>query len=273
MSEKNDISGDAAEPLALRRMETAARAAGAALVSDFGRIDALDIRKKGPADFVSQADTRAEAMIISTLSEAYPDWAFLAEESGRSAHTASNCWIIDPLDGTTNFLHGVPHFAVSIALACDHELMAGVVYDPIREEMFAAQRGRGSFLNGQPLRVSARESLSDCLFATGIPFKGCAGMSQFNTRLADTAMACSGTRRFGSAALDCAWVAAGRYDAYWEDVVNIWDVAAGAIIVREAGGCVTTIESNDFDTSQSQLSILASNGRVHDRLAALLRGS
>ncbi len=252
-------------------MVNAARKAARDLSRDFGEAQALQVSRKGVADFVSRADHKAEQAIFEALSAARPKYGFVMEERGEvEGADNSNRWIVDPLDGTTNFLHGLPQFAISIALERDRQPYAGVIYNPATDELFWAEKGEGAFMNNRRIRVSARKDLSECLFACGLPFAGRPGrdraLEETNRVLEKTA----GVRRFGAAALDLAYVAAGRFDAFWERDLNIWDVAAGAAIVREAGGFVTEIEGgNKFLTAGS---ILAANPEVYDQAKALING-
>ncbi len=227
-------------------MQSAARKAARGLRRDFGEVEHLQVSRKGPADFVSIADQRAEAVLLEELSKARPGYGFLLEEGGAVAGTdPSHRFIIDPLDGTTNFLHAIPHYAVSIALERDGALVAGVVYYPAADELFWAEKGKGAFVNDQRLRVSARRELSDAVIATGIPFRGRPGHAQFLTELHAVAPKVAGIRRFGAASLDLCYVAAGRFDAFWERGLAAWDIAAGVVIVREAGGLVEELDSGD----------------------------
>lgn len=221
----------------------AARKAGRRLSRDFGEIENLQVSRKGPADFVSAADHKAETLIFEELSKARPGYGFLMEERGAVAGgDRTHRWIVDPLDGTLNFLHGQPHFAVSIALEREGELVAGVVYDPAKDELFHAEKGRGAYLNDRRLRVAARSQFQDCVIATGMPFFGKAGHARFLKELHQIMPLVAGVRRSGSAALDLAWVAAGRYDGFWERNLNAWDIAAGIVLVREAGGFAGSID-------------------------------
>ena len=221
-------------------MARAAQKAGRVLVRDFGEVEQLQVSKKGPADFVNYADRRAEEIIFQELSRARPAYGFHMEERGVVAGSdTSNTWFVDPLDGTTNFLHGIPHFAVSIALDRDGDLVAGVVYEPVNDQMFLAERGQGARLNGRRLRVSARRRMEDAVFATGIPFKGARDHPLFLRQLGTIMAASAGVRRFGSAALDLAYLAAGRFDGFWESGLGPWDMAAGIVLVRESGGFVS----------------------------------
>jgi myo-inositol-1(or 4)-monophosphatase len=256
-------------------MEAAARKAARGLLRDFGEVENLQVSKKGPADFVSAADVRAQAVLKRELGRARPEFAFYGEEdleaSGAEETRNRSRWLVDPLDGTTNFLHGLPHFAISIALERDGELLAGLVLDPIKDELFWGERGRGAFLNGRRLRVSARTLLSESLLATGIPFKGASGHARFAAELASVMASVAGVRRFGAASLDLAYVAAGRYEGYWERNLAPWDIAAGIVLVREAGGTVS-----DLDGSQTMLAtgnILAANTELHEEILDRLRAS
>ncbi len=254
----------------LNVMVGAARKAARRLVRDFGEVEQLQVSKKGPADFVSIADTTAERTLRAELSRARPHYGFLLEEHGEvPGRDTSNRWIIDPLDGTTNFLHGIPHFAISIALERDGELFAGVIYEPVHDEMFVAENGQGAHLNGRRLRVSARRTMAEAIFATGIPFMGIRDHELFLRQLRGVMAVSAGVRRFGSAALDLAYVAAGRYDGFWENGLNPWDIAAGIVLVREAGGFVS-----DHDRGHGMMGsgdILAANDHLHAPLAAILR--
>ncbi|HTZ70219.1 MAG TPA: inositol monophosphatase family protein, partial [Acetobacteraceae bacterium] len=235
-------------------MQNAAQKAAKRLLRDFAEVEQLQVSIKGPSDYVSQADIRAEKTVRDELEKARPGYAFLMEESGASGSDNWTWrWLVDPLDGTTNFLHGIPHWAISIALQrrlADGtvELAAGVVYSPAADEMFWAEKGGGAFLNERRLRVSSRRDMKEALFATGIPFAAAPARNRlaFARTLGALMPATAGVRRFGSAALDLAWVAAGRYDGYWELGLSPWDVAAGALIVREAGGNVTCPDGREF---------------------------
>ena len=250
-------------------MTSAARKAARNLIRDFGEAQALQVSKKGVADFVSRADTRAEQTIFEELSAARPKYGFVMEERGEVEGTDnSNRWIVDPLDGTTNFLHGIPQFAISIALERDRKPFAGVVYNPATDELFWAEKGEGAYMNNRRLRVSSRRDLNECLFATGLPFAGRPGRSQALNETNSVLEKTAGIRRFGAAALDLAYVAAGRFDAYWERGLNNWDVAAGAILVQEAGGMVSEIEGGRNYLSNE--SILAANPEIYEQAKSLL---
>lgn len=253
-------------------MTRAADRAARALKRDFGEVENLQVSRKGPADFVSAADLRAEETLRQELRKARPDYDLLMEESGATqagGAKAARRWIVDPLDGTSNFLHGLPHFAISIALEEQDEIVAGVIYDPLRDEMFHAERGTGAYLNDRRLRVSSREHLQDALIATGAPFKGHGDAPLFLAELEAVIGTTAGIRRWGSAALDLAYVAAGRYDGYWERDLSSWDVAAGLILVREAGGTVSQLDGRA--SRHDSPSILAANNALHGPLMRVLR--
>lgn len=230
----------------LNIMIKAARRAGRSLVKDFREVENLQVSAKGPGDFVSRADRAAEDILRTDLMEARPNYGFLGEEGTEiDGKDPTRRWIVDPLDGTTNFLHGMPHWAVSIALEHKGEIVAGVVYDPAKDEMFYAEKGAGAWLNdSQRLRVSARARLSEAVFAAGLPPDGGKYLPAMLRDLARLMPACSGMRRFGAASLDLAWVAAGRYDGYWEYNLKPWDIAAGILIAREAGAIVQPIRDD-----------------------------
>lgn len=253
----------------LNVMTGAALKAAKGLIRDFGELEQLQVSKKGPADFVSRADHRSESVLRGELMKARPTYGLLMEESGLHAGSdTSNRWVVDPLDGTTNFLHGIPHFSISIALERDGEPYAGVIYSPIPDEMFVAERGSGAFLNGRRLRVSGRRNVEDALFATGIPFMGLANHDLFVRQLEAVMAVSTGVRRFGSAALDLAWVAAGRYDGYWENGLHPWDIAAGIVLVREAGGFVSDLAGGRKMFTGG--GVLASNTALHESLIGLV---
>ena len=251
-------------------MVSAAMKASRGLRRDFGEVEQLQVSRKGPADFVSIADKRAEKILFEELANARPDFGFLMEEHGEIAGKRDDIrFIIDPLDGTTNFLHGIPHFAISIAVEERKEIVAGVVYAPLTDELYWAEKGQGAFLNDTRLRVSGRTKMEAALLATGIPFKGRDGHELFLAEMTEIAPEVAGIRRFGAASLDLAYVAAGRYDGFWESGLNSWDVAAGALLVREAGGYVT-----DYDGRQAVVeagTIIAANDRLHAPLERMLK--
>jgi len=257
-------------------MERAARKAAPRLRRDFGEVEQLQVSRKGPADFVSMADKRAEDTLVDELRHARPDWGMLLEEGGAiEGNPAKPRWVVDPIDGTSNFLHGIPHFAISIAVQEPKpggqgygELSHGLVYQPVTDESFWAEKGRGAWLQDRRLRVSSRRELADALIATGIPFKGHGDQERFEKVLSVVAPEVAGIRRFGSAALDLAWVAAGRYDGFWEEGLQFWDIAAGLILVREAGGYVTDFRGGDAGLANGQ--VLAANDQLHNRLHKLV---
>jgi myo-inositol-1(or 4)-monophosphatase len=254
----------------LNVMVAAARKAARMLRRDFGEVEKLQVSLKGPANFVSSADHRAEETLRAELARARPGYGFLGEEGGRQEGAdKTHCWIVDPLDGTTNFLHGIPQFAISIALEREGTIVAGVVYNPINEELFVAERGKGAFLNDQRLRVAARKRLSEAVIACGLPHLGRGDLAQFRNEFAAVQEKVAGLRRFGAAALDLAWVAAGRLDAYWERNLSAWDMAAGLILVREAGGFASDLDGGEdvFDKRE----ILAGNETMQRELLALIR--
>ena len=229
----------------LNLMIKAARKAGRSLVKDFREVENLQASAKGPGDFVSKADIEAERIIRAELMGGRPTYGWLGEETGEVAgEDPTRRWIVDPLDGTSNFLHGLPHWAVSIALEHKGDVVAGVVYDAAKDELFWAEKGAGAWMNERRLRVSGRRQMIEALFATGVPFAGRPALPATLQDLARLMPACAGVRRWGSAALDLAYVAAGRYDGYWERGLNPWDVAAGLVLVREAGGLVSGIRED-----------------------------
>jgi len=254
-------------------MTRAVEKAGRALVRDFGEVEQLQVSKKGPADFVSNADHKAERILREELSKARPRFGFLMEESGQVAgEDGENRWIVDPLDGTTNFLHGMPHWAISVALEQNGEIIAGIVYDPVKDEMFQAQKGMGAHLGNRRIRVSSRSRLPESVFATGIPFLGIQegeGHRQFLRRLETVMAATAGVRRWGAASLDLAYVAAGRYEGFWERGLKPWDIAAGLVLVREAGGIISDLAGGRFALEDQDL--LATNDAVHQTFVGLMK--
>lgn len=250
-------------------MVDAVRKAARKLNRDFGEIEHLQVSKKGPADFVTAADVKAEQVLRGELERVRPGYGFLLEEGGTVEGTdRTHRWIIDPLDGTLNFMHAIPHFAISVALERDGVVVAGVIYNPITDELYTAERGRGAFLNDRRMRVSARTAMTECLFATGLPFHGKPGHEEALKETGAVMNMAAGVRRFGAASLDLAFVAAGRYDGYWEHGLQPWDIAAGLLLVREAGGMVTDLSGADNMLKTGD--ILATNGSTHDRLRQLL---
>ena len=255
-------------------MHKAAEAASRRMMRDFGEVENLQVTKKGAADFVTRADVNAEQVIQEELSKARPDWGFIMEEGGTIPATDDETpsWIIDPIDGTTNFTHGIPHFAISIAVMKKGKIIAGLILDPARNECFFAEAGKGAFMNDRRMRVSGRRQFSEALFATGIPFLG-RGTAQsdaiFMAELNAVMQKSAGVRRFGAASLDLAWVAAGRYDGFWETKLQLWDIAAGYIMVKEAGGFVSDFQSRDKALETGN--IVAANSSLHTPLLKLLR--
>ena len=255
----------------LNVMVGAARKAGRHLIRDFGELENLQVSLKGPADFVSNADQRTERILIEELSRARPGYVFLGEETGASeGPDKSHRFIIDPIDGTTNFLHGIPIFAISIALEREGQLVSAVVYNPVVDEMYVAEKGHGAYLNDKRLRVAARKSMKEALFATGAPFMGRPGHERFLAELKAVLAVTPGIRRCGAASLDLAGVAAGRYDGFWEHGLNPWDVAAGILLVKEAGGIVTDLDGGARVLETGEL--LASNEALHPQMLKLLKG-
>jgi len=241
-------------------MQRAARKAAPRLRRDYNEVEQLQVSRKGPADFVSMADRRAEDTIVEELRHARPDWRLTLEEGGNvDGDPAKPRFIVDPLDGTSNFLHGIPHFAISIAVEDPQgpggrpEITQGLVYNPLTDETFWAEKGRGAWLNERRLRVSARRDLADALLATGVPWKGKGDLARFQKILDAVAPQVAGIRRFGSAALDLAWVAAGRFDGFWEEELQAWDIAAGILLVREAGGFVTDFRGGHRATAEAKV--------------------
>lgn len=261
----------AASPL-INIMKKAATKASRSLLRDFGEVEQLQVSQKGPGDFVSAADRRAEKILHQELENARPGYSFLMEESGRIEGDKNEyCWIIDPLDGTTNFLHGIPHWAISIALSHNDEIIAGVVYDPVKDQMFTAEKGGGAFERRQRLRVSSRRRFIDCVIATGAPLRTIKKTGeQFIAEYQAVQDMGAGLRRFGAAALDLAYVAAGRCDAFWERNLQPWDVAAGTLIVKESGGFIADLDdkrNNPVETGN----ILAGNSFIFDDLHKALQ--
>jgi len=253
----------------LNVMTNAARKAGRSLTRDFGEVEQLQVSVKGPANFVTAADHRAEDILFRELSHARPDYNFLMEERGQiDGADKTHRWIVDPLDGTTNFLHGVPIFAISIGLERDGELVAGLIYNPVMDELFVAEKGKGAFFNDRRLRVSARRELTDALVCTGIPHRGRRGHPQFQSELKTLMPTVAGLRRTGAAAIDLAWTAAGRFDAFWERNLEPWDMAAGIVIVREAGGMVTDLDGTDAMLKSK--SVIAGTPKIQRQLLKTL---
>jgi myo-inositol-1(or 4)-monophosphatase len=256
----------------LNVMVAAARKAGRGLKRDFGELEHLQVSLKGPANFVSVADRRAEELLYTELSKARPGYGFLGEEGGtREGADKTHTWIVDPLDGTSNFLHGIPQFAISIGLEREGMIVAGVIYNPANDELFTAERGKGAFLNDKRIRVAGRRRLVDAVLACGLPHHGRGDLDRFRREFAAVQDKVAGLRRFGAATLDLAWVAAGRLDAYWERDISPWDMAAGLLMVREAGGYVSDLDGGDAMLAKGH--ILAGNETMHREVLRLLRAA
>ena len=253
-------------------MMKAARKAGRALAKDFREVENLQVSRKGAGDFVSKADIQAEQIIKSELMNARPTYGWMAEEGGEEPGTdPTRRWIVDPLDGTTNFLHGLPHWAVSIALEHKGQIVAGAVYDPCKDELFFAEKGEGAWMNESRMRVSGRSVLIESIFATGLPFGGRADLPMTLQDLARLLPATAGVRRFGAASLDLAYVAAGRYDGFWERRLQRWDIAAGLLIAREAGALAEPmVEGQDILDSGA---VICANEPIFDKFAKIIRNA
>ncbi|WP_040650260.1 inositol monophosphatase family protein [Roseovarius sp. 217] len=255
----------------LNVMLKAARKAGRALAKDFREVENLQVSMKGAGDFVSRADIAAEKILKTELMGARPTYGWLAEEGGEEeGQDPTRRWIVDPLDGTTNFLHGLPHWAVSIALEHKGEVVAGVIYDASKDEAFFAEKGAGAWMNESRLRVSGRSKMIESIFATGLPFGGRADLPETLQDLARLMPTCAGVRRWGSAALDMAYVAAGRYEGFWERRLNAWDLAAGVIIVREAGGFVEPLRPGGNILADGE--VICGNEAIFDKFSGVIRG-
>lgn len=255
----------------LNIMIKAARKAGRSLMKDFREVENLQVSMKGAGDFVSRADVAAEEILKDELMGARPNYGWCAEEGGEEdGSDPTRRWIVDPLDGTTNFLHGLPHWAVSIGLEHKGQVVAGVIFDPAKDEMFYAEKGEGAWLNdSQRLRVSGRSRMIEAIFATGLPFGGRSDLPATLQDLARLLPACAGVRRWGSAALDLAYVAAGRYDGFWERRLHPWDMAAGLVIVREAGGFAEPLNPEGDILGDGE--VVAANSQIFETLAKVIR--
>ncbi len=254
----------------LNVMLKAARRAGRSLKRDLGEVENLQVSLKGPRNFVTAADRRAEEIVYEELAKARPDYGFLGEEGGaRIGADKSHRWIVDPLDGTTNFLHGIPHFAVSIALERNGAIVAALTYNPANEDLFVAERGKGAFLNDRRIRVAARQRLAEAVVACGLPHYGRGDLALGRHEIAAAQNHFAGLRRFGAATLDLAWVAAGRFDGFWERDLSSWDLAAGILLVREAGGFVSDLDGGDAMLVKGH--IAAGNDTMHPELLRLLK--
>ena len=256
----------------LNVMMKAARKAARQLNRDFGEVEKLQVSVKGPANFVTAADRKAEQTLRDELMTARPGYSFVGEEGGRiDGPDKSHTWYVDPLDGTTNFLHGIPHFAISIGLEREGTMVAALVYNPVSDEMFIAERGKGAFVNDQRLRVAGRRTMQDAVVACGLPHRGRGGLAEFRTEFAAVQEQVAGLRRFGSAALDLAYIAAGRFDIYWERNLQSWDMAAGILLVREAGGYVTDCDGHDAMFAKGN--VVAGNETLLKDLLTVLKKS
>jgi len=251
-------------------MVKACRKASKHLIRDFGEIENLQVSLKGPGDFVTNSDKKIEKILIAELQHARPDYSILSEEIGEINNNNSYKWIIDPIDGTANFLHGIPHFAISVGLEENNEIICGIIYDPIKDEMFLAEKGNGSYLNNQRIRVSSRSKLKDCIIFTGGPRQNAENknlsLKEYNNFSSEVNLP---IRKMGSAALDMAYVAAGRCDGFWQRNLNYWDVAAGIIIVKEAGGFVTDFDGNGKYIENK--TILSTNSKIGDQMREVLK--
>jgi myo-inositol-1(or 4)-monophosphatase len=256
----------------LNVMIKAVHKASRALKRDFGEIEQLQVSLKGPANFVSAADHRAEEILQAELERARPGYGFVGEEGGvHEGSDKTHRWIVDPLDGTLNFLHGIPHFAISLALEREGTIVAGVIYNPVHDELFSAERGKGAFLNDQRLRVAARKRLAEAVVACALPHPGRGDVLLTRNEHAAVQDKVAGLRRFGAAALDLAWVAAGRVDAYWERGLSPWDMAAGIALVREAGGYVSDL--NGGEAMLTTGGIVAGNDAIHRELLRVVQSA
>jgi myo-inositol-1(or 4)-monophosphatase len=254
----------------LNVMVQAVRKAGRGLARDFGEVENLQVSMKGPGDFVSAADKRAEQVLFDELKRVRPTYGFLMEERGEVAGEDEQYrWVVDPLDGTSNFLHGIPHFAISLSLEKNSIPVAGVIYNPVLDELYTTEKGAGAFVNDRRLRVSARREIVDCVIGTGIPHLGRPDHGPYLNELRQVMANCAGIRRIGSAALDLAYVAAGRLDGFWEHGLHAWDYSAGWLMVKEAGGFVSDLDGKD--NIHETGGILAGNERIHGQLLATLK--
>ena len=255
---------------ALNVMIAAARKAGRPLIRDFGELENLQISMKGPADFVTTADKRTEQILIDELTKARPGYAFLGEEGGIvEGRDRTHRFIIDPIDGTTNFMHGIPQFAISIALEREGQLVSGVVYNPVTDDLFTAEKGHGAFLNNKRLRVAARKEMGAAVIATGLPFMGKEGHARAVAEMGAVMNVTAGIRRMGAASLDLAFVAAGRFDGFWEHGLQPWDIAAGIVLLKEAGGVITDMQGGEQMMTNGQ--VVCANENLHPQLLKLLK--
>ena len=250
-------------------MVKACRKAAKVIIRDFGEVENLQVSLKGPGDYVTASDKKVEKILIEELQKARPNYSILSEEIGEINNDESFKWIIDPIDGTSNFLHGIPHFAISIGLEHNKEIICGIVYDPIKDEMFTAEKGNGSYINNQRMRVSARSKLQDSIIFSGGPrFKSMNKDIIFDEYKKISSIAMAPVRKLGSAALDMAYVAAGRCDGFWQRNLNYWDIAAGIILVKESGGFINNLREDNY--LQDKIDIVATNSKIHKKLSNFL---
>lgn len=249
-------------------LEKVCNKASKIIIRDFGEIEKLQVSKKGPGDFVTKTDKKVEQIIIEELEKARPGFNILAEEGGTTENKSEYTWIIDPIDGTTNFMHGIPHFAISIGLEKNGEVIAGIIFDPIKNEMFYAEKGRGAYLNNSRIRVSSRNNIADSIALTGGPAFAENNKQIFYEEYIAMSNHFHQVRKLGSAALDLAYVAAGRAEIFWHKNLKYWDIAAGIIIVKEAGGTISDFKGKTFDLSKNQL--LATNSRIDQETTKIL---
>ena len=255
---------------ALNVMVAAARKAGRPLIRDFGELENLQISMKGPADFVTTADKRTERILIEELSKARPGYGFLGEEGGAvEGKDKTHRFIIDPIDGTTNFMHGIPQFAISIALEREGQLVSGVVYNPVTDDLFTAEKGHGAYHNDKRLRVAARKELGPAVIGTGLPFMGKEGHARALAEMGAVMDVTAGIRRMGAASLDIAYVAAGRFDGFWEHGLQAWDMAAGIVLLKEAGGVITDMAGGEQMMAKGQ--VICANEHLHPQLLKVLK--
>ncbi|MGZ5929852.1 MAG: inositol monophosphatase family protein [Rhizomicrobium sp.] len=255
---------------ALNVIIAAARKAGRPLIRDFGELENLQVSMKGPADFVTSADKRTEGILVEELTKARPGYAFLGEEGGIvEGRDKTHRFIIDPIDGTTNFMHGIPHFAISIGLEREGQLVSALVYNPVTDDLFTAEKGHGAFLNNKRLRVAARKDLGSSVIATGLPFMGKEGHARAAAEMAAVMNVTAGIRRMGAASLDLAYVAAGRFDGFWEHGLQPWDMAAGILLLKEAGGVITDMNGGEQMMTNGQ--VVCANENLHPQLLKLLK--
>ena len=248
----------------------ACRKASKTLIRDFGEVEKLQVSIKGPGDFVTTSDKKIEKILIDELQKARPNYSILSEEIGQIKNDEEFKWIIDPIDGTANFLHGIPHFAISVGLEHNKEIICGIIYDPIKDEMFVAEKGNGSYLNNQRMRVSARSKLKDCIIFTGGPHQNSKDKElSFVEYKKFSSLVQTPIRKMGSASLDMAYVAAGRCDGFWQRNLNYWDYAAGIIIIKEAGGFVTDFKGNNEYIKNE--TILATNSKINEEMIKVLK--